>query len=156
MKKLWISFLLLCCFNTYAQKSSKVDSVYYLLDTSKTSVNDRMWQIGIEGKDKYYTILCPCLQYQGKPTFIYRDTVKGEILTKKKLSSRKFAVLPELILKAKEFLSENYKGKIAFFLIEPAENNFISHRVFLLKPQKPFITDSIQKIRSDTNRTKKL
>src|SRR5580704_19166651 len=80
MKKFTLLFLFLYSFNAFAQNLRKIDSVYYLVDTTKTSLNDRMWDIGFEGKFKYYTILCPCLQNDRQPTFFYRVNFEGQII----------------------------------------------------------------------------
>jgi hypothetical protein len=156
MKKLYIVFLLLCCFNTYAQKSRKIDSVYYLLDTTKTSVNDRMWEIELESEFKYYTLQCPCLQFDNKPTFLYKvDINKGQIIKRKNLKSIKFIKLSDLIIDAKKYADVNFNKKFVFFFVEPYKKDFICHQIGLLFPKKRSVSIDYEVMPLDTSKIKK-
>jgi len=139
MKKIFFIILFFCSSNAFAQLKQKIDSIYYLLDTVKTPVNDRIWEIDDEGDFKYYTILCPCLAYGLQPTFFYRVDFGGQIINNTKLKTIKLISVSSLILKAKKFTDSGFKGKYAIFFIEPKEKEFISHKVSLRPAKKPEI-----------------
>ena len=108
-------------FNTFAQTGNKTDSIYYLLDTAKTPVTDRMWDIHVDkgsifGNDKSYVIQCPCLKDGGKPTFFYASGDRGEgmLVNKKQLKTLKAISLSALIAKAKQVEGYDYKIGIRF------------------------------------------
>ena len=93
MKKTLLIILTVGSLNAFAQENKKIDSLFYLLDTAKTPVNDRMWSIDMEKNSIYknYTIECPCLKNGGKPTFFYNieGKYKGIFLKKKELKTIK-------------------------------------------------------------------
>jgi len=138
MKKIFLAVLLFCSINASAQKIPETDSVYYLVDTVKTAANDRLWDIHEEYPSfKVYTIQCPCLQYNRQPSFIY-DTkqVKGRVVSKDEFKTIKLSSLVSLIVKAKQFTSDDFKGKYAIFFIEPAGRQYILYKVRLLRPTR--------------------
>ena len=141
MQKLILAILLFWSLNSYSQDNNKIDSIYYLLDTSKTPVMDRLWDVDLEyGGIKVYTIRCSCLQYDQRPTFSYHSNrAKSNILSKKGLGAIKLTRLNELVIKAKQFTTPGFKGKYAFFLVEPYERRYIYHQVNLFTPQAPSI-----------------
>src|SRR6187402_1232163 len=101
-----ILFGLLVLFNSingFAQNSVKRDSIYYLLDTGKTSSSDQMWAINTSGSFTYCALQCPCLKYNGKPIFFYSSASSGRIVLKNELEATKFTKLSTLINKAKSY-----------------------------------------------------
>jgi hypothetical protein len=139
MKKLILIFLFLCSIKTYAQKTGKVTSIYYLIDTAKVPVNARMWDIHMEYPSlKLYTIECPCMQYGQKPTFVYdTSAIRDYVINKKKLSTIKFTSLTVLILKSKQITTIGSKGRYSIFIVEPKGEKYVVHPVRLIKPLKP-------------------
>ncbi len=135
MKK--IIFILLCLYssNSFAQKGRRTDSVYYLLDTAKTPLNERIWHIDNDGPWKYYTIQCHCLQYDTEPTFAY-DTRKDipRIFSKKELKSIALINISDLIDSVKKNLENGRKDAYTLFLIEPYKKKYIIHRLNLTHP----------------------
>jgi len=124
-----------------AQRHNKIDSIYYLVDTTKTPLKDRMWEIDMEYPSfKVYTIVCSCLRYDQKPTFLY-DTLKnkGTIISKSQLKALFLIKLSSLITKAQQYTSVGFKGRYAIFIVEPIGKKYIYHRVNLLTPRGPSI-----------------
>ncbi|MFI5139843.1 MAG: hypothetical protein ACHQIM_18620 [Sphingobacteriales bacterium] len=155
MKKIFFIVLLFCSLNAFAQTKQKIDSIYYLLDTVKIPVNDRIWEIGVEGNFKYYTILCPCLAYGLQPTFFYRMDFGGQIINNTNLRTVKFISISSLILKAKKFTDSSFKGKYAIFFIEGKEKEFISHKVSLRPAKKPEILIDYENITAPDSKKQK-
>jgi len=115
MKKIYFIVLFLNAFIATAQKQ-QIDSIYYLIDTAKTPINDRMWDIHEEYPSlKLYIIKYPCLLYGQKPTFVYDVTAnKGITINKAGFDHIKFIDLPTLILKAKEFTNGGFERSVLF------------------------------------------
>ncbi|WP_179414248.1 hypothetical protein HDF19_16060 [Mucilaginibacter sp. E4BP6] len=139
MKIYILSILLIAFFlRTQAQKKTRIDSVYYLVDTLHTPVKDRMWDINVEENSIYknYTIHCPCLINGGSPTFFYNIKSK-EIavhITKKELKAIKLIDLSYLILKSKQIEKNAYTRDYQIFLIEPDKKGYIIHEVDFTNP----------------------
>lgn len=136
MKRLFAFILLLFSFKTYAQKEPKADSIYFLIDTAKTPVNVRMWDIDSSFLYKNYVIKCPCLKFNGMPTFFYsivEKEDKGKIINARELKTIKLISLPALILKSKQLLDTEMISRL-FFLIEPIGKKYIMHNVSLINP----------------------
>jgi hypothetical protein len=137
--------LLLACVvlikSTSAQKSQKTDSIYYLIDTTTTLKNDRMWDVHEESPAlKFYEIKCSCLKYNSRPTFGYDlDRNKGTIISKKDLLAIKLISLPDMITASKKNTDGGFKGKYKFFIIEPLNKKYIVHEVKMFGPFKPEI-----------------
>jgi hypothetical protein len=134
-------FTIILCFSfyaTYAQKAAinNIDSIYYLIDTTKTPVNDRMWKITMNGTFRQYTIQCPCLINNGKPQFFYdianKDT--GVYISQKELKALKLIHLSALILKAKQIESNENKHDYALFLIEAKGKKYFMHEASFINP----------------------
>jgi hypothetical protein len=156
MKKLIIIFLFLYSFNVCAQKAPKQDSVYYFVDTLHTSPKDRMWEIDVEGPFKYYSVKCPCLEYNQQPTFLYNyiKSPEGKVISKDELRRLKFISLPNLITLVKSVDYKGFKNKYAIFFIEPLGKGFSCKRVFFAPPRKPQINIDYEIIHSDTIKNK--
>jgi hypothetical protein len=138
MKKIFLFLMLFSAVNAVAQKAAKVDSAYYLLDTTCNSSYDNMWETGIEGNLKYYSILCPCLAYGTKPTFAYPKNDEGRILSAEKLPSIKLISLVNLIEKTKLITNKKLSKPNAIFLIEPFGKDYVIHKVGIVPPRKPY------------------
>jgi hypothetical protein len=138
MKKLILLFLIFTSFKSFAQSGQKVDSVYYLFDTTKVPTRERMWHTHYEKgvTDNYYEIQCPCLHNNGKPTFMYAGEINPTFISKGYLESIKLIGLPDLIIRAKQFLDSN-KNNDAFFFVEPLKKGYIIRRLILINPQAP-------------------
>lgn len=140
MKKILFILLIIYSVVTRAFGVSKIDSIYYLLDTAKTQINDRLWDIHEEYPSlKIYIIKCPCLPFDNQPTFIENTGVApNEIISKKKILGLKFISLERLISMAKQIATDNEKKNIySFFFIEPTGNEFVLHHVRLHNLTKP-------------------
>lgn len=148
MKKLILLFFIFISIDSIAQNGLKVDSIYYLLDTTKTPVRERIWHTYYEKgvTDKYYEIECPCLHNNGKPTFMYAGEINPRFISKDYLKIIKLVGLPDLIIRAKQFLDSN-KNNNAFFFVEPLKKGYIIHRLILLNPLAPpvWLPDVIKK-----------
>ncbi len=128
-------FFIFLPFTICAQKKVAVDSIYYLLDTSKTLLNERMWNIGHTDLYQQYTLLCPCLKFAGNPVFTHEIRDKGIIITNSVLKSLKLISITDLISVSKKFLDDgNLLGRYLFFMIEPKGNRYIVHEVTLTNP----------------------
>lgn len=117
----------------------KADTVYYLLDTAKTPINDRMWEIHQEYPSlKLYTIKCSCLQFNNQPIFVENLGNSEEIINEEKFKTIALLTLPSLIEKAKQ-LTSNYdlNKRYPLFLVERQSKKYIIHRVRLIRPSKP-------------------
>jgi hypothetical protein len=137
MQKLLFIILFFGSVNAFAQESKKIDSLFYLLDTGKTSVADRIWSINIEKNSIYknYTIECPCLKNGGKPTFVYNIEGKdnGVFFNKKELKTIKLTNIRTLILKSKR-IDTTDRRDYAIFLVEPNRKGYIMHEVDFINP----------------------
>lgn len=69
--------------------NTKRDTLYYLIDTAKVPVNDRIVKITDAPLFKFYYFSCPCLDQGQMPYLIHRTKDIGEILSHSKLSKFK-------------------------------------------------------------------
>lgn len=133
-----LSSILILSTASYATgRVEKKDTLYYLADTAKVPLNDRMVDIGIEAPFKYYTIQCECLAYNQKPTFYfnYEKDGRGEQLSGTGLGTIRLITLSELISLAKQ-QGNGFNSQHVVFFIEPWGSEYVKHKVMLLKPQK--------------------
>lgn len=140
MKNLLIILILSSAtLHASAQKAvSNIDTVYYLLDTAKTPLKDRMWDIGVESRYKYYTIQCPCLKFNNSPTFVYNLKEGGTKISGDQIARFAFVSLPSLIERAKVTTDLTATTLYIFYIVEKnRENEYISHKMSLLTPRKP-------------------
>jgi len=135
MQKLFFIIIFLSSVNAFAQENKKIDSIFYLLDTVKTPLTDRMWSVEKSSIYKNYAIQCPCLKNGGKPTFFYDIEGKdsGVLLSKKELKTVKLTSLSTLILKSK-LIDSSDRPNYTIFLIEPNEKGYIRHEVNFINP----------------------
>jgi hypothetical protein len=152
MKKLSFFILLFCSFNTFAQTPKK-DTIYYLIDTTKTPVKDRMWEIGEEGPLKYYSFRCACLKYNLSPTFIYNLKNEGKFISMHDLKSINLITLAKLIDFSRENLGDSFNNKHIAYFIEPNGKEFVMHKVRLIQPRKREPTIDSEIIKPDSGKT---
>jgi micrococcal nuclease len=132
MKPFLVSIFILFSCNAFAQEP-KTDSTYFLIDTTKTNVTDRMWIINGDNLYKNYTLQCPCLKFNGMPTFFYQTNDKFKFIDKAQLKAIKLISLPALIIKAKQLLDTSMISRL-FFVIEPDGKKYVMHNVALINP----------------------
>ena len=136
MKKTFYILSIFLSFHSLAWASPKADTIYYLLDLAKIPANDRMWDIHGTDQYKYYTIQCPCLKFNGKPTFVSETSDKGQIINKTQIKDFKLISLEALISRSKALLDNNIQpGAVSFFLIEPEAKNYVIRKVITLNPE---------------------
>lgn len=137
MKTTIFLFFTLYSLTSLCQTGDKKNSIYYLIDTTRTPIKDRMWDIHTEYPSiKTYNIKCPCLQYDSEPMFIYNIAqAESIIITKTTLKTIKLISLPELILYAKTYANPDLREAYEFYFIEPNGKKYIIHKVRLIKPK---------------------
>ncbi|MGZ3755312.1 MAG: hypothetical protein ACXVAY_21640 [Mucilaginibacter sp.] len=136
MKKAIYILGIFLSFHSFAWSSPKADTIYYLLNMAKIPANDRMWDIHGTDQYKYYTIQCPCLKFNGKPTFVSETSDKGQIMNKTQIKDFTLISLEALISRSKALLDNNIQpGAVSFFLIEPEAKNYVIRKVFPLNPE---------------------
>ena len=154
MRNLFFLISIFYSFNVFAQTAQKVDTIYYLLDTAKTPVNDRMWEIRIDDQFKSYILNCLCLKFNGMPTFFYSVTDKadsGKIINKSEFKALKLIGLPALIIKSKELLDTEMIS-YSFFIIEPEGKKYMIHNVALTNPMIHIVSGpDVVQIEADTS-----
>jgi hypothetical protein len=154
-------FSIILCLNFYAAFAQKavvhnIDSVYYLIDTANSSVKDRMWDIGVESTSKYFTIECPCLKYNAKPTFIYRIKEPAQIINKNAFEKLNIRSLAMLINYAKQTTDLTATELYIYFFIEKNnDNEYVMHKVRLMAPRKQQVIIDYENIQRDTPPAKK-
>jgi hypothetical protein len=136
IKLLLASLLILCCYYSFANNQQKADTIYYLVDTAKAPVKDRMITVEFEDQFKCYTIECFCLKYDQKPVFYYNyEKEKGENINA--VNGISFISLSKLIHLSQEGGGDLFNTNHIAYFIEPGlGNKYIKHRVMLLKPRK--------------------
>jgi len=130
--------------NKVQAQGSKGDTLYYLLDTTKTPVKDRLWVSGKEGSFKYFKIMCECLKDNSRPTFVYKLNDKGTQIDESDFRKKNFISLSKLIKLSKQ--TNINKHQIIYF-VEPIEDIYIKHEVhlFFVRKRKPTIDSEIIK-----------
>lgn len=140
MKILFIlSFALTISFSSFAIiKPQVTDTLYYLVDTTKVPVKDRMMKIGVEANFKFYNILCQCSKDLLMPTFIYslNKPELTETLSKSKAEELKFISLAELLQMSQQESFDIFNNHHTVFFIEPDGNKYLKHKVTFLHPVK--------------------
>jgi hypothetical protein len=123
--------------------SSKIDTIYYLVDTIKTPEKERMWNVCVESNTKCFEIECPCLQYDSKPTFTYRLSSPEQDINENQLEKITTVGITTLINIAKGDIGKLHTYPRIIF-IEKQDKMYVMHRVYLQEPRKPsVIIDSI-------------
>jgi len=141
MKTISFIILLFCSLNGYCQKKQKypLDTVYYLADTSKTPVKDRMISISAEVYSRQgkldtiqaFRINCNCLPFGYSPTFTRHLNQKRRLITSKDLEKIKLISLPDLLSLVLKNYDHDFNLKHAVIIIEATKNEYFSGGVFL-------------------------
>jgi hypothetical protein len=116
-------------------QTSKIDTVYYVVDTARVPAKDRLFEIGDEGNAHYYSLTCQCFPGLTDPVFTYVKQRSGQVLNATKMRSIKTSSVSELIKIAARFGSDKIL-RHAFYFIEPRDGQMIMNKVNLLLPQK--------------------
>src|ERR1700748_3233165 len=125
----------------FGQVKSPKDTLYYLVDTAKTPIKDRLMKIEIEGPWNCFVIECACLKYNQRPVFIYE--LKNQNSTRvgiKAFKRIKFITLSKLIELAKDGEGDNFNNKHVAYFVEPDGKKYVMRKVRLLKPIKREVT----------------
>lgn len=147
MKKTLLVALVFGMLGVKAQSNVKVDSAFYLLDTTKTLVSDRLWHTYSEGLVKFYelTVYSSSSPLLDKPTFAYSSKQqKTKPISDAEFNSIKKASLSELLFHLKEFAEEDKETKAELkkifylYLIEPQSNGYtiVKTQLYGSGPQK--------------------
>ncbi len=125
----------------------KRDTIYYLLDTAKVPIKDRMFRIEREGPVIGYVLECKCYPYARGIAFYFPITDKKE----RKISLQEFRKIKtvsirELIDLALKCLPPGHTDLYKFIFAEPEGNNIRLTDMMLWIPTKPRITDTVKTI----------
>ncbi len=125
----------LCVNYAFGQKGMVKDTLYYMVDTSKVPLNDRLVQIEQEGPRITYKITCPCLQFGEYPKF-----VTGNKRTEKidRISKAPYTNLSNLLIYIKEN-SRDFNNKYVMYIVRLLGGSYVKQRAFLLVNQEPSI-----------------
>jgi hypothetical protein len=147
MKKIFLMALVFGVLNVKAQSKVKADSAFYLLDTTKTLVSDRLWHTYSEGWIKFYelTVYSYCSPLLDKPTFAYSSKQqKMKPISDAEFNSIKKSSLSELLLHLKQFTEGDKETKAELkkifylYLIEPYPKGYtiVKTQLYGSGPQK--------------------
>jgi hypothetical protein len=141
MKNILFVVLLLCSIDVLGQKKQnfRPDTVYYLADTSKTPVKDRMLNINTEVYSRQgkldtiqaFRIICNCLPFGYYPTFTRHLSQKRRLMTRKELEKIKLVSLPDLLSLVLKNYDHDFSSKHSVIIIEATKNEYFSGEVFL-------------------------
>ncbi|QKJ31363.1 hypothetical protein HQ865_16870 [Mucilaginibacter mali] len=116
-------------FNALSQKRYVTDSIYYLVDTSRTLVKDRMVDVYFVGANlKCFEIKCPCLKNGEQPIIEYNIKRKGKVISVPDFNKLKLVTLPELIKKIKPRFEDGFDEIQVYQIIEPEGDHYIMHQ----------------------------
>ncbi len=115
---------------TFSQVTTiKRDTLYYLLDTAKIPINDRIIKIVDAQVFKFYYFRCPCLDEGQMPYLIHRTNDKGEIIDSTKINKIKtIATVPLLYLFHKNYYRFNVEHTVYLLEVLP-DKKIIKHLV---------------------------
>jgi hypothetical protein len=99
-------------------------------------------------------IKCPCLQYNGYPTFFYKITDTGLVINKKKFKRLNTTAITTLIDIAKGNLGKLSTYPVIVF-IEKDRGIYMTHRVRLQVPRKREIMIDSQNTGGDASTKRK-
>lgn len=158
MKKVVCFLAFFLSYHTLAWSNPKADTIYYLIDTTKVTVNDRMWDIYTHDSYKFHVIQCPCLKLNGKPTFTNETRDRGKIISKTQIKKIKLISLSTLILRSKTLLDNNAPlSTVSFFFIEPYGKNYVVRQEVPMNPEIRIesVPDMMERRPPDTSAFKK-
>lgn len=136
MKVMFLSVFLLCFCKGRTQDLKALDTIYYLADTAKVPVKDRIVEIGVEGPFRYFAIKCSCLAYNQNAVFISKRDDLGENISVVALKKIKLISLYHLIKLASDNGGNIFNYKHVAYILEPFERNYIKRKVILPKPTR--------------------
>ena len=149
-----VSAFLLSVLHAKAQSSKQTrDSIYYLMDTAKTPVNDRLWDIHDENALIFYTFQCACLQYGGNPTFVYNSNKPNQTHINSVRAIRLIRIV-DLLKLLKQSEGEEFNKKHIMYFIQPSKKGYVKRQVRAFRNQEPIKDYEIIKAKSDSARIK--
>lgn len=121
----------------------KRDTIYYLLDTTKVPIKDRMFISESEGSFKGYVLRCKCFPFGYSIFFYYKiGSKKEKEINLKEFSKLKTVSVTQLMDLAIESLAPANKNKYQFIIAEPEGSNIRLTDMMLWIPTKPRNTDT--------------
>ena len=134
--------LIVMSHHVYAQKSAKRDTVYYLMDTTRTPHNDQIFLNGQEGNLYGYRLTCSCYPKQTDAVFIRRIDQKGIEIAENDLNNYKLLPLRSLLNIVARFGADEIRQH-EFYFIEYQNKMFIKYQVFLAVPHNQDLLNSV-------------
>ncbi|WDF56706.1 hypothetical protein [Mucilaginibacter sp. KACC 22063] len=113
----------------FAQNHTQKDTVYYLLDTTKTNIKDRMFLHGQEGRSYSYRLFCECAAFHQDAIFTRRASAKGDTLTKEQVNKLPLITLRQFIHIAVQYGIDRIDRK-EVFIITPYKDKFLAHQIY--------------------------
>ena len=131
--------VILLLFNLQkANAQVKIDTIYYLLDTAKVPVKDRMFRIEREGPSMDYALECKCFPYGYSIFFYYQIADKKEQkISIQEFSKIKTVSITQLIDLALKCLPPENRNLYQFIFAEPEGKNIRLTEMKLWIPLKP-------------------
>jgi len=114
-----------------------------------------MWDIGTEGPVKYFAINCACLKYGRNPTFTYKASLQGKVITRKAFNKLNTIDLVSLIKIAKQFAEGKESPYSTIIFISKEEGKYKTYRMNVLPAQKPYVSEDYITIKGATDSAKK-
>lgn len=111
-----------------AQSPSR-DTLFYLLNHSKTDALDRMINEEIAGPNVFYKLLCSCIKGEKMP--VLRGSVNLEELVKKDIKKIEFIKLSYLLALIKDNYPD-FSKKYTLYFIKPKNDGFVQQKVYLI------------------------
>lgn len=125
----------------------KIDTIYYLLDTAKVPIKDRMFRIEREGPAMCYILECKCFPYATGITFFFPIADKKEkIISLQEFRQIKTVSVMQLIDLALKCLPPGNRNKYEFIFAEPDGNHFRLTDMKIWIPTKPRNTITVTTI----------
>lgn len=130
----------------------KRDTIYYLLDTAKVPVKDRMFTSEREGPAIGHILRCKCFPYGYSIFFYYPITDKKE----RRVSLQEFrkvrtVSITELIDLSLKCLEPVYRNKYQFIFAEPEGKNIRLTNMKVWIPSEPRKTITVETIKPVKN-----
>lgn len=141
MKKvIFLSVFFLNFCKVSAQDLKVLDTIYYLADTAKVPIKDRIIEIGVEGPFKYYVIKCVCLAYNQNAVFISKTADRVETINIATFKKINLISLYKLIQLANDNGGNIFNHKHIAYVLEPVGKSYVKRKVILSKPMRHDIT----------------
>jgi hypothetical protein len=125
----------------------KTDTIYYLLDTAKVPIKDRMFRIEREGPAMCYILECKCYPYATGISFLFDIASKKEkIISLQEFRRIKTVSITQLIDLALKCLPPGHRGLYKFIFAEPTGKNIRLKDMVLGTPYEPRKTITVETI----------